>query len=315
MLDDIGFYTMEEERVAGFSNTSPMWRCEIEITDRCNFHCPYCRGLQAKGDMPLEKVCALLDIWKAKNVRFSGGEPTLNKELPRMVEYARKYGRVAVSSNGSQPWEVYKELLACGVTDFSISLDACCSATAATMAGTRGAYVTVLGNIGRLAQTVYTTVGIVVTDDNLQEIQATISLAHSLGVADIRVIPAAQFGKVLSEIVLPQEILAAHPILKYRIGQAKRRIPVRGLSATDAPKCWLVTDDSCVAGDEHYPCVIYMREQGAPIGKVGENMREERIAWRDNHNTHKDKICAGNCLDVCRAFNNEVEKKEKATKK
>jgi hypothetical protein len=202
-------------------------------------------------------------------------------------------------------------LLTCGVTDFSISLDACCAATAATMAGTLGAYVTVLKNIRRLAQAVYTTVGIVVTSDNLQEIQATIVLAHALGVADIRVIPAAQYGKVLSNIVLPQEILAAHPILEYRLEQAKAQNPVRGLSATDAHKCWLVTDDSCVVGEEHYPCVIYMREQGAPIGKVSAKMRQERIVWRESHDTHKDRICVGNCLDVCREFNNEVEKKEK----
>lgn len=310
MLDDIGFYTMVEERIKGFNNASPMWRCEIEITDRCNFHCPYCRGLQVKGDMPLEKVYALIKLWRAKNLRFSGGEPTLHKDLPEMVKYAKKYGRVAVSSNGSRPWKVYEELLACGVSDFSISLDACCSSTADIMAGSKGTYSTILENIKLLAQKVYVTVGIVVTKDNLQEIQATIRLAHDLGVADIRVIPAAQFGKVLSAIVLPQEILAAHPILKYRLEQARLQKPVRGLGADDAHKCWLVTDDSCVAGNKYYPCVIYMRELGAPIGRVGENMRQGRIAWRDSHDTHKDKICVGNCLDVCREFNNEVAKRK-----
>lgn len=309
MLDNIGFYTMNEKRVAGFSDTSPMWRCEIEITDKCNFRCPYCRGLQTKGDMSLEKAYFLIDSWKSKNIRFSGGEPTMNKNLPEMVKYARKYGRVAISSNGSRPWSIYKELLDCGVTDFSISLDACCSSTGDVMSGIKGAYGTIIKNIKLLAQEVYTTVGIVVTDDNLKEIQDTIILAHSLGVADIRVIPAAQYGKVLGNIALPQEILDAHPILKYRIEQSRMRISVRGLNSGCAHKCWLVTDDSCVAGDSHYPCVIYMREQGEPIGNVGSNMRQERIAWRDNHDIQKDKICSGNCLDVCREFNKEVERK------
>jgi molybdenum cofactor biosynthesis enzyme MoaA len=307
MLDDIGFYTMTEERVRGLSDTSPMWRCEVEITSRCNFRCPYCRGLQAKGDLALNDVLDLIDLWMPKNIRFSGGEPTMHRHLLDMVKYAAKYGRVAVSTNGSQPWKRYRELIDGGVTDFSVSLDACCSQTADKMAGIAGAYKTILDNIRRMAKEVYVTIGTVITEDNLNEVRDTILLAHNLGVADIRPIPAAQYGAALAKINLPQSVLDAHPILRYRMENAVMEEPVRGLRRTDSHKCWLVTDDSCVAGDKHYPCVIYMREQGKPIGEVGLHMREDRIAWRDNHDTHGDPICSGNCLDVCREFNNAAD--------
>ena len=59
-----------------------------------------------------------------------------------------------------------------------------------------------------------------------------------------------------------------------------------------------------VAGGYHYPCVIYMREMGQPIGKVSSNMRQERYQWALNHDTFNDVICKINCLDVCREYNN-----------
>ena len=60
-----------------------------------------------------------------------------------------------------------------------------------------------------------------------------------------------------------------------------------------------------VALNYHFPCVIYMREQGNPIGKVSKNMRKERQEWFEKHNTFLDPICKNNCLDVCRDYNNK----------
>jgi hypothetical protein len=51
-----------------------------------------------------------------------------------------------------------------------------------------------------------------------------------------------------------------------------------------------------------------MREQGNPIGCLGDNIRQERLNWYNRHNTHKDNICLNNCLDVCIDYNNTHEK-------
>ena len=58
------------------------------------------------------------------------------------------------------------------------------------------------------------------------------------------------------------------------------------------------------AGNWHFPCTIYMREMGAPIGEVSGSMRHERILWAEQHDTHKDPICRKYCLDATRDFNN-----------
>jgi len=61
-----------------------------------------------------------------------------------------------------------------------------------------------------------------------------------------------------------------------------------------------------IAGNYHYPCAIYMREQGLPINNISNNMRNERIEWFKNTNVHDDIICKNNCLDVCVEYNNKA---------
>jgi molybdenum cofactor biosynthesis enzyme MoaA len=312
MINEIGFYTLSDIRAKNIGPTSPMQRCEIIITDACNFKCLYCRG-QHFGVMPLDKITSIIDIWakdNLQNIRFSGGEPTTHKHLIEAVEHAKNNGikRIAISTNGSMPFEWYKNLIKAGVNDFSISLDACCSSGCDAMAGTSGFFETIRDNIKKLSELTYVTVGIVVTNKNLDAVNETIKFAHDLGVADIRVISAAQYNKLLECVTaIPKDILDAHPILKYRVNNIKNGRNVRGLRKDDTNRCHLVQDDSAVAGDFHFPCIIYLREQGEPIGKIGPNMRADRVKWFESHDTHKDPICSKNCLDVCIDFNNRCE--------
>ena len=60
-----------------------------------------------------------------------------------------------------------------------------------------------------------------------------------------------------------------------------------------------------VMGKYHYPCIIYMREGGKPIGVVGPDMRSERGVWASMHNSLDDPIYNTNCLDVCVEYNNK----------
>ena len=106
---------------------------------------------------------------------------------------------------------------------------------------------------------------------------------------------------------IEQEILDAHPILAYRVKHFLEGRNVRGVKEKDTNRCNLMMDDSVVAGDYHFPCVIYMREKGEPIGKVNPNMRQDRIEFIKTHDCHKDPICKKNCLDVCIDYNNRYK--------
>jgi molybdenum cofactor biosynthesis enzyme MoaA len=312
MLENIGFYTLSDYRVKQVSVDSPLWRCELILTHRCNFKCTYCRGLlsEQKGDLTYHEAKHVLDLWiqeGLKNVRFSGGEPTLWNGLIDLVGYAKKNGveRIALSTNGSADIQFYEDLWHAGVNDFSISLDSCCASFTEKITGVKGIQEKLESNIRAISKFSYTTVGVVLTDENMGHLESTIKYAHDLGVADIRIITAAQWNKKADNMdKLDSEILSKHPILNYRISNIKKGRPMRGIMKSDYGKCPLVIDDIAIVGNKHYPCIIYLREHGKPIGDVSENMRKERVNWFMHHDCYRDEICKNNCLDVCVDYNN-----------
>ena len=314
-LEDIGFYTLCDSRTENLSPVSPMWRCEMILTERCNFKCPYCRGLRddCLGDMPIERAEYVLEQWcdqGLKNVRFSGGEPMLYQGLGDLIEYCawNSVERIALSTNGSFPLDRYQDLIVRGCNDFSISFDACCAAACGKMSGGSKKFDRISSNIRELSKETYVTVGVVLTDDNLGDLAGIVQLAHELGVADIRIIPAAQEGNMIEGVgSIPPPVLDAHPILAYRVANILAEKPVRSINEHDAGWCYIPIDDSVVCGNYHFPCVIYMREMGEPIGEIGPNRRDERVEWSKNHDPYTDPICQKNCLDVCVDHNNKCD--------
>jgi molybdenum cofactor biosynthesis enzyme MoaA len=316
-LEEIGFYTLNDKRAINLSDNSPMQRCEMLLTGNCNFSCPYCRGFknfsEKCGTISRKTALMVLDIWindGLKNVRFSGGEPTLYPHLFELVERCKKgnVSHIAISSNGSADTDVYKKLIDLGVNDFSISLDACCSSFADKMAGVDGYFNKVTNNIRTISKLTYVTVGVVLNEANIDEVIKITKFADELGVSDIRLISSAQYNRLLDHVkIIDNDILDRHPILKYRINNVKKYKNVRGISELGCNRCYMVIDDSVVAGNGddawHFPCVINLREGGKAIGRVGPNMRKERIEWFKTHNSFSDRICRTNCLDVCQDYN------------
>jgi MoaA/NifB/PqqE/SkfB family radical SAM enzyme len=254
-----------------------------------------------------------VNLYHIRCVRFTGGEPTLWPPLLETVRQIRedkfegKPGRrIAISTNGSADINLYKALISAGVDDLSISLDVHCAATFKEMAR-KDDFKRVLDNVAILSGLTYITIGVVVTEQNKNELGNIIILAHKLGVADIRIIPAAQEGAIFK--MLPDigpDLLFTHPILKYRYDNFKKGISIRGLRTTDTTRCSLVLDDITFNQNmDHFPCPIYLRENGPPIDRGSCNNRHyQRKKWFFTTNTSRDKICSANCLDVCREFNN-----------
>lgn len=314
-LDDIGFYTLTDERAKITNSEAPWARCELILTNRCNLKCPYCRGgrKEIPEDIPLAQAMRTIDLWiqnGLQNVRFSGGEPTLYDGLVHLIDKCKDSNvkRIAISTNGTADIDFYLKLIYHGVNDFSISLDGgCCSIGLKMNGDIGGAWEKSVEAIRELSKKTYVTVGMVFTEFNVDNCIDAVMFADSLGVSDIRVIPSAQYNKALTKLTeLPKSVIIKYPILQYRINNITEACPVRGMCCNDCTKCWLVLDDMAVAGKWHFPCIIYLREGGNPIGEVGSNMQTDRTLWMLNHDAHEDAICSKNCLDVCRDFNNRV---------
>jgi molybdenum cofactor biosynthesis enzyme MoaA len=92
-LENIGFYTLNDDRAATSCHTSRLSRCELILISRCNFRCNYCRSVGGE-DLPYEDAADLVKCWAAdglRNIRFSGGEPTLYKGLLNCVDFNRRF--------------------------------------------------------------------------------------------------------------------------------------------------------------------------------------------------------------------------------
>ena len=212
--------------------------------------------------------------------------------------------------------EIYDRLLEAGVNDFSISLDSgCCSIGDKLTGGIKGAWDHVVNTIAYLSSKTYVSVGMVFTPENIDTCVNDVIFADSLGVSDIRVIPSAQYNAALTKLAkLPEYILLKYPILRYRINNIIKGRHTRGIKKKDTNKCYLAMDDMAVAHGYHFPCIIHLREGGEPIGKVTDNIRNDRAEWIKKHDSKKDPICLKNCLDVCIDYNNKCKEYKSCTR-
>lgn len=312
-LEEIGFYTLCDLRAKTATEHTRLERCELLLTKDCNFDCPYCRQVGPES-ATWEEAAAIVDYWrehKCRNMRFSGGEPTMWPDLVRLVRYAYREPNttehVALSTNGSASIELYDELLDAGVNDFSISLDACCCATVGKMTGGQGDIVRhVMDVIRHLSSKTYVTIGTVVLPANINQVVEVVNFALEVGAADVRLISAAQWNHEV-DVELPEEALKKFPIMRYRWNNMKAGRHVRGMGEHDCSTCHLAKDDMAVMAGKHYPCIIHMREGGEPIGEVGPTTRADRARWAEEHDSYNDPICRQNCLDVCVDYNNTAD--------
>ncbi len=108
----------------------------ISVTDRCNFRCQYC--MPAEG-LPwlersalltyeeIERLVRLLASMGVHDVRLTGGEPLVRRELWRLVEALSAIPEVedlSLTTNGYLLTRQVEQLVAAGLKRINVSLDA-----------------------------------------------------------------------------------------------------------------------------------------------------------------------------------------------
>ncbi len=124
----------ENRLVDGFGRIARSLR--VSVTDRCNLRCLYCmpEGGIAWFDKKLilsfeeiQRIVRLLVENGIREVRLTGGEPLLRRDLPTLVGMLAGLPgleEVAVTTNGLLLPELAEPLLAAGVTRFNVHVDA-----------------------------------------------------------------------------------------------------------------------------------------------------------------------------------------------
>jgi hypothetical protein len=112
----------------------------IDVTNRCNMRCNFCfANAGAAGyvyELTKEQVFSMIDNLRSNlpypppALQFSGGEPTLYKELTEVIRYARRKGfnHIEINTNGlvvagSGGDEYWKELIDAGVSSAYLQFD------------------------------------------------------------------------------------------------------------------------------------------------------------------------------------------------
>ena len=312
-IDEIGYATINDIRARSASEKSPMVRCDMVLTDRCTFRCPYCQGIRedCQGSVSMEEAKRMIDLWTENGLmelRLTGGEPTVWPGIVELVKYAKSRGTrsVGLSTNAFSDLALYNELIDAGVDVFSISLDACNPEEGDRMSGgIKGSWYKVTANIREISKRAYVWLGIVTTAETAKDLPETIDFALSLGVHDIKLVSASQYNQLLTSAgLISKKPREEHPLLNYRITNMEHGRNIRGITEYDSHRCPLVLDDSSFAGGYHFPCTLYMRERGEPIGIPNENMRQDRAEWYRRHDSHKDPICSAYCIDFFVEYNN-----------
>ena len=83
----------------------------------CNLKCPWCdTDVTKRFSASLDELLAELGQYKAKNVMLTGGEPTMQKEMPELVAALKKAGYwIGVETNGTNDadWLGFVDYVAC----------------------------------------------------------------------------------------------------------------------------------------------------------------------------------------------------------
>ncbi len=309
-LEDIGFLEVLDSRIDNFARGKISY-AEWIITGACNFSCPYCNKLEVE-ETDYKYVIDNLHSMQCKYLHITGGEPTVKHNLVEIISYAKSKGiRVGISTNGSKSLDYYKELIKAGIELFSISLDVHQKEMNSKFCNVHGVFDLVASNIKGLSKLSYVTVGTVLNEDNIDYCNKIFNYISGLGAADIRIGTATQYNKMV-KFNLSKYLLNRHKILKYRVENYNNGLNMRGSNLCKSNKCYLVLDDLTIKGKEYYPCAVYAREGGKPIGIFGPENEVERLKWFQNHDSHMDPICKKYCMDFkCRFNEKAAEKLEK----
>jgi radical SAM protein with 4Fe4S-binding SPASM domain len=187
----------------------------MEITNRCNLHCPHCyKGSTPTGVLPLGRQLEIIDELRELGVfelRLTGYEPVLCRDFEVVANHAKRLGfYLVVNTNGSYPSPYRDRILRGGFDEVIVSLDG----TAATHDGVRGKgsfkQATELLQLLRL-KAVRTRINMVVNRRNIDEMHYVGALADSLG-AYVNFLPLRTGGT--PSVLKEQESLNAADMLK-----------------------------------------------------------------------------------------------------
>ncbi len=119
----------------------------LHFTSTCNYKCKFCfaRFEDQSGSLSTDDWLAVLDeLWSCgvRKVNFAGGEPTLSRDLPLLVNYAKALGMTTgIISNGAGITPQFLDACGDSIDVLGVSIDSCKEAVQQAMGRGTGNHV------------------------------------------------------------------------------------------------------------------------------------------------------------------------------
>jgi hypothetical protein len=157
----------------------------IDITQNCILHCQQCNLWKTKPEKQMtfsqaKKIINKLYDWLGNfYLFFTGGEPLINNDLPKIIKYAQSKGIVChVNSNAFLiDKKLAKQLINSKLDSISISLDGAKASTHDSLRGTPGTFKKVINAIKLLQNGPKIYLNTVIMRPNINELTSLIKLA------------------------------------------------------------------------------------------------------------------------------------------
>ncbi len=223
------------EKKVSFRAKKQTGKIESLIIFKCNCHCIMCStGLQIERGIdstdyhtirPFDEVIKDIDKARQMNAQafaFSGGEPTLRKDLPKLARYAKSVGlpHIEVQSNGRMYFykKYCRKLINSGVNEFVISFHSHIEKVHDKIMGVPGTYQQVIQgikNLNQLGQPVK--INIVLIKLNYAHLEEFIKFLLNFEIKEIRFDMAMIEGNTLKN---PKAIIAKMSLVGPHICRA-----------------------------------------------------------------------------------------------
>ncbi len=338
-IAELGGLVDEPEAVTG---QTPLHRVTIFLTYRCNLDCPYCKTIarseaelvarpQKRLTWDLERFERYLDEHEGTPIRhlhFTGGEATLLRTLPQMIRSAKARGveQVSVTTNGTLSPQRYLELIDAGLDEVRVSIDAADPSLGEAMTGRTHAWsravetLAALGRARREGRRFFLIVNTVVGAANRGQLPELVSFLLALGPDDLKLITdvdqrdgLGSFPGALDVTRRLREVLAnfapaAFPLLRRKLKTvfARDAIGLEHLPPTEGWRCFVPLTERTVDGASYYPCSVYLREGGTPLGPLSDSQEVQRAnsaRFAREGACQSDPLCRKYCLHCTTTYN------------
>lgn len=171
----------------------------IELTNICNFFCPFCykNALKNGNYISEQSVKEILSITngKVRNFIFSGGEPTIHPNFTKYIDLFSEKANVSIITNGSTLYSMPNEIIR-KIKQIQVSLYGCNNNEYESIVGCSDGYDRMINSVKKAKMNGVKVVGALTLCDEIKDkMEDYIKLSIDLGIGELNVGLAEPFGR------------------------------------------------------------------------------------------------------------------------